>query len=127
MVALLQRPTLVLNRNWQPVGVVSVARSLTLVAAERARFVDPADFQQYTWEDWARFIPADDELFVQSVTFRMRIPEVITLTRYDRVPANIVTFSRRNIYKRDHTCQYCGIQPGTEDGPADQNSAGLAR
>lgn len=116
MVALLQRPTLVLNRNWQPVGVVSVARSLTLVAAERARFVDPADFQQYTWDDWSRFIPGEGELFVQSVTFRMRVPEVITLTRYDRVPANIVTFSRRNIYKRDHhTCQYCGIQPGTEE------------
>ena len=35
MVAMLTRPTLVLNRNWQPVGVASVARSLTLVAAER--------------------------------------------------------------------------------------------
>lgn len=116
MVALLQRPTLVLNRNWQPVGVVSVARSLTLVAAERARIVDPADYQQYTWQDWARFIPMDDEPFVQAVTFRMRIPEVITLSHYDRVPANIVTFSRRNIYKRDHyTCQYCGEQPGSEE------------
>lgn len=116
MVALMQRPTLVLNRNWQPVGVVSVARSLTLVAAERARFVDPADYQQYTWENWARLIPPSDEPFVQAVTFRMRVPEVITLIHYDRVPANVVTFSRRNIYKRDHfTCQYCGVQPGSEE------------
>lgn len=112
----MQRPTLVLNRNWQPVGVVSVARSLTLVAAERARFVDPADYQQYTWENWARLIPPSDEPFVQAVTFRMRVPEVITLIHYDRVPANVVTFSRRNIYKRDHfTCQYCGVQPGSEE------------
>ena len=42
VVAMLSRQTLVLNRNWQPVGVASVARSLTLVAAERARIVDPA-------------------------------------------------------------------------------------
>jgi hypothetical protein len=95
VVVMLTRPTLVLNRNWQPVGVASVARSLTLVAAERARIVDPTDFQQYTWADWARLIPAAEEPFVQSVTFRIRVPEVITLTDYDRVPTNAVTFSRR--------------------------------
>lgn len=116
MVETLTRQTLVLNRNWQPVGVASVARTLTLVAAERARFVDPTDFQQYNWADWAKLIPKDDEPFVQSVTFRIRVPEVITLTEYDQVPVNSVTFSRRNIYKRDHyTCQYCGSQPGSEE------------
>ena len=112
VVAMLSRQTLVLNRNWQPVGVASVARSLTLVAAERARIVDPIDFQLYNWGDWAKLIPQEDELFVQSVTFRIRVPEVITLTEYDRVPTNAVTFSRRNIYKRDRfTCQYCGANP----------------
>jgi 5-methylcytosine-specific restriction endonuclease McrA len=112
----LQRPTLVLNRNWQPVGVASVARSLTLVAAERARIVDPADYQQYTWADWAKLIPQTDEPFVQAVTFRLRVPEVITLTEYDRVPRNVVAFSRRNIYQRDrYTCQYCHRQLRSED------------
>ena len=116
MVATLTRPTLVLNRVWQPVGVATVARALTLVAAERARIVDPGDFQQYTWENWAELVPEMDEPFVQSVTFRLRVPEVITLTKYDRVPKNAVTFSRRNIYKRDHyICQYCGAQPGSEE------------
>jgi 5-methylcytosine-specific restriction endonuclease McrA len=116
VVTTLTRPTLVLNRIWQPVGVASVARSLTLVAAERARIVDPMDFQQYTWADWAKLIPHEDEPFVQAVKFRLRVPEVITLTEYDRMPTNAVTFSRRNIHKRDrHTCQYCGGQPGSED------------
>lgn len=116
MIAVLQRPTLVLNRNWQAVGVVPVTRSLTLVSSDRARVVDPHDFQQYNWADWAQLRPSADEPFIQSVTFRMRIPEVITLTYYDRVPTNVVTFSRRNIYKRDrYTCQYCGVQPGSEE------------
>ncbi len=67
VVTILTRPTLVLNRIWQPVGVASVARSLTLVAAERARIVDPTDFQQYTWADWAKLVPQEDEPFVQSL------------------------------------------------------------
>ena len=46
----------------------------------------------------------------------MRVPEVVTLTRYDRYREAVVTFSRRNILKRDHaTCQYCGVQPGSEE------------
>lgn len=78
--------------------------------------VDPADYQAYTWEDWSRLRPRDGERFVQAVRFRLRVPEVVTLTGYDRLPTTAVTFSRRNIFKRDRfTCQYCGRQPGSEE------------
>ena len=52
--SVLQRPTLVLNRNWQPVNVATVARALVLVWNESARVVDPQDYQLYTWADWSR-------------------------------------------------------------------------
>ena len=113
---MLQRPTLVLNRNWQAVGVAPVARSLVLVWNDKARVVDPADYQQYAWEDWAKLSPRDGEPYIQSVRVRLRVPEVVTLVRYDRLPAAAVTFSRRNVFKRDRfTCQYCGTQPGSEE------------
>jgi 5-methylcytosine-specific restriction endonuclease McrA len=116
MQSVLQRPTLVLNRNWQPVRVATVARALVLLWNEAARVVDPADFQQYTWTDWAKLRPRDGEPFIQAVRFRLRVPEVMSLVRYDRVPVAAVAFTRRNIFKRDRfTCQYCGIQPGTEE------------
>ncbi|ADV61675.1 HNH endonuclease [Isosphaera pallida ATCC 43644] len=111
----LDRPTLVLNRHWQPVNVASVARCLVMVYNESARIVDPDDFRLYTWEDWARLTPRDDEPSIRCVNFRLKVPEVITLTRYDKYRENTVTFSRRNIFKRDHgTCQYCGCKPGSE-------------
>lgn len=114
--SVLERPTLILNRNWQPVNVATVARSLTMVWNESARIVDPDDFRLYQWADWARLIPRDGEPFLQAVTFRMRVPEVVTLTRYDRPRNTAVPFSRRNLFKRDHsTCQYCHHRPGSAE------------
>jgi len=114
--SVLQRPALVLNRNWQPVNVATVARALILVWNETARVVDPASYQLYSWSDWSKLRPRDGEDFIQAVRLRLRVPEVVALAKYDRVPAATVTFSRRNIFKRDHyTCQYCGDQPGSEE------------
>lgn len=112
----LNRPTLVLNRNWQPVGVASVARAVIMVWNDTAHVVDPDDYRLYTWSDWEKLEPSDRDICIHTVNSRLRVPEVVALTRYDRVPVNSVTFSRRNIFKRDRfTCQYCGIQPGTEE------------
>ena len=114
--SMLDRPTLMLNRNWQPVGVAPVRRSLVLLWNGTARVVDPADYQLYTWADWAAMAPRDGEPMVRTVRQPIRVPEVLSLITYDRVPTNSVTFSRRNIFKRDrYTCQYCGNQPGPEE------------
>jgi 5-methylcytosine-specific restriction endonuclease McrA len=46
----------------------------------------------------------------------VRIPRVVVLVAYDRVPRRNVRFSRRNIFVRDrNTCQYCGkLFPSSE-------------
>jgi 5-methylcytosine-specific restriction endonuclease McrA len=83
---------------------------------DTAKIVDPRDYQLYDWQDWSRMVPDRDELFIQSARQRVRVPEVIALTRYDALPKRKVTFSRRNVFKRDKMmCQYCGKRPGTED------------
>jgi len=113
---ILNRPTLVLNRSWQPVHVANVARALVMLWNETARVVDPSDYQTYDWHDWSKLGVADGEPFVQAVRFRLRVPEVVTLVHFDRMPNSTVTFSRRNIFKRDrYTCQYCGKQPGGDE------------
>ena len=71
----LQRPTLVLNRNWQPVNVATVARALVLLLRQTARVVDPSDYQLYDWADWARLEPAEGEPFVRGVRLRLRTGE----------------------------------------------------
>ena len=113
---MLGRPTLILNRNWQPVNVATVARALVLVWNEAARVANPDDFQLYTWQDWSRIAPRDGDAFIQAVRLRLRVPEVIVLAEYDRLPSAAVSFSRRNVFKRDlWSCQYCGVRPGGEE------------
>src|SRR5687767_12747871 len=63
----LQRPTLVLNRNWQPVNVATVARALVLLWNEAARVVDPEDYQLYTCADWSQMTPRAGDAFIQAV------------------------------------------------------------
>ncbi|HSG72141.1 MAG TPA: HNH endonuclease [Planctomycetaceae bacterium] len=116
MTAILERPTLILNRNWQPVGVASVARALVKVWNENAVIVDPADYRTYAWEDWASLAPTEGDPVIRTQHLRLRVPEVVVMTNYDKVPTYVVTFSRRNLFKRDgYECQYCARRPGSEE------------
>ena len=111
----LDLPTLVLNRQWQPVHVTTVARSLILLWNDAARVVDPEEYRLFSWSDWALRRPSDGEPCIRSARLRLPVPEIITLAHFDRLPNTAVTFSRRNVAKRDHyVCQYCGDQPGWE-------------
>ena len=112
----LDRPTLVLNRNWQPVRVASAARCLIMLWNGTAKVVDPEDYSLYSWEDWSRIAPEGDELFIQTVRTQICVPQVVVLQKYDKVPSQVVTFSRRNLFRRDQQqCQYCGTKPKTSE------------
>jgi len=49
------------------------------------------------------------ERILRGVTFALRLPAVIRLTRYVSRKTPLVKFSRQNLYVRDSgRCQYCG-------------------
>jgi 5-methylcytosine-specific restriction endonuclease McrA len=114
-VNVLELPTLVLNRHWQPIHVTTVVRALVLLWNDAARAVEPEEYRLYAWDDWAALEAPAVGPCIRAARLRLRVPEVVSLTHYDRLPSAAVTFSRRNVAKRDHyTCQYCGAQPGGE-------------
>jgi len=108
------RSTLVLNRSWLAVQICSVKRALSLVYQGHAKVVD-GDFQSYDFEDWSqvsRQMIYDPEDFICSPSLKIKIPKVIVLLLYDKLPRRMVKFSRKNIFERDNfTCQYCGKKP----------------
>ena len=123
MVATANRKVLVLNKCWTPVAVVPMHRAVTLLFSEykngepKAKIIDPTtDFATYTWADWSALKPKEGEAFIQGVNAVFRVPEVLLLSKYDKMPQQRVHFSRRTIYRRDgNRCQYCGCRPGTEE------------
>ena len=113
MSSFLNTQVLVLNRLWQAVNVCTARRALTLLFEGRAQaVVNHADgsFQTYSfreWQDFSRQKPHTDS--VRTISFRIRIPRVILLLVFDRLPKKEVKFTRHNIFERDkNTCQYCG-------------------
>ena len=77
------------------------------------------EYRTYNFEDWrevSQLIQHHPSGFVTTPTFRIAIPEVIVLQRYDRMPVGEVKFTRRNIYEHyNHRCCYCGHKFGTSD------------
>ena len=107
--------TLVLNRSWMAIQVCSVKRAINLLYQGHAKVLDD-ECQAYNFDDWSevsqQMVEIDSAEFICSPTVKIRIPRVIVLMLYDRLPQRQVSFSRKNIFERDnYTCQYCGKQP----------------
>ena len=99
---------LMLNRSYLPIHVTSVRRAFSLLYLGIAKVVNE-QYQTFDFERWSALRVPLDEDSVGMVDRAIRIPRVILLVRYDRVPRRQVRFSRVNIYARDKsTCQYCG-------------------
>jgi len=124
MSAVANRKVLVLNRGWNPIAVVSLERAMCLIVGTvqgtdepKARIIDPnQDFRLFSWADWSKLKAAEGEQVIRSAKDNFRIPEIILLSRYNKLPQQRVHFSRRTIYRRDgNQCQYCGCKPGTSE------------
>ncbi len=111
----LNQPVLVLNRLWQAVNVCSVRRAMSLLFEGHAQVVfghGDGEFKTYGFGEWRDFsvrsqLPEDEA--VCTVSFRIRVPRVILLLAFDRLPKKEVKFTRHNLFERDkNTCQYCG-------------------
>jgi 5-methylcytosine-specific restriction endonuclease McrA len=112
----INEPTLLINKCWTPIDVISVRDALSKAYTDDARIVDINDYSSYSWSEWSKITPKNDEKYLKCVNFSIKIPNIIVLTNYADRPPLQVPCSRRNIFRRDdNTCQYCGSKPGLEN------------
>jgi 5-methylcytosine-specific restriction endonuclease McrA len=88
---LLQEPVLVLNATYEPINVTAVRRALVLILKGVAATEE------------------EDGSFIHAARLAVRIPSVIRLLEFRRIPYQTRALSRKNLLLRDrYTCQFCG-------------------
>ena len=108
-VILLNSKVLILNRGFLPVHITSLRRAFPLLYQGLAQAVDE-QYQTFDFHSWSALSLSVHDESIGLVGRAIRVPRVILLLTYDRVPKRHVRFSRFNVYARDrNTCQYCGV------------------
>jgi 5-methylcytosine-specific restriction endonuclease McrA len=86
----LHKPVLVLNASYEPINICAARRALVLVLKGVASAEEHST------------------VAVHSSRQSLRLPSVIRLLEYRRIPHQTRALSRKNILMRDrYTCQYC--------------------
>ena len=63
----------------------------------------------FDFESWQALSEETHSDCIGTSAGALKIPRILVLQAYNRIPVGKVRFSRRNIYARDNsTCQYCG-------------------
>src|SRR3954468_15924155 len=84
-------PVLVLNASYEPINVCAARRAIVLVLKGVAMAEE------------------ENGHFLHAARLALRVPSVIRLLEYRRIPHQTRALSRKNILLRDrNTCQYCG-------------------
>lgn len=107
-------------KTWEPMHIKSVRNAIKDVAKGIAEILDD-DNNTYDWELWTLMEPGIDEPTIHTTRQRIRVPEIIVLTKPGgKRKFRDIKLTRKNIFLRDcYECQYCGktitLNSGTVD------------
>src|SRR5262249_4057694 len=125
--SVLNTKVLVLNRSYLPIHVTSVKRAFVLLYQDVARAVDE-QYRTFDFDSWSELSVSIEHDSIGLVSRVVRVPRVILLLAFDRVPKRHVRFSRYNIYARDgNTCQYCANRLARDPQPRPPGAAATGR
>ncbi len=123
----LESSVLVLNKFFAAVHVVNAKRAFAMLCKENAEVVsiDDGQYNSHNFTSWvdvsafkAECELPDGERYESIKTFSLeiRVPKIIRLVVYDKLPKATVKFNRKNIFARDKSrCQYCGKKVPTSE------------
>ncbi len=114
---------LVLNRNWQAIHVRTPAEAFCQMATNVATAleIEGEDFiRPVKWEDWIRLPIRPQDNAVMTPRGPVRMPTVIVLANFAKVPRKRPKLSARTVRERDgNRCQYTGKVLKWEEGNID--------
>ncbi len=123
----LESSVLVLNKFFAAVHVVNAKKAFAMLFKESAEVVsvDDGQYNSYDFTSWvdvsafkAEYEVSEKEQYESIKTFSLeiRVPKIIRLVVYDKLPKASIKFNRKNIFARDkNKCQYCGKKVPTSE------------
>jgi len=118
--AALESSVLVLNKFFTAVHIVNAKRAFALLFKESAEVVsiDNGQYNSYNFSSWLdvslykeEYGLSDDDAheWIKTFSLEIKVPKIIRLLIYDKLPKANIKFNRKNIFARDENrCQYCG-------------------
>jgi 5-methylcytosine-specific restriction endonuclease McrA len=114
---------LVLNRNWQAIDVKTPAQAFCMMANGNATALDivaAGEMRPVRWTEWLGLIVREEDHAVRTVRGLVRVPTVLVLARYNKVPKRRPKLSAKGIWERDGgKCQYTGRKLAPHEGNID--------
>lgn len=107
---MLNQRALVLNKHWVPIATIATRQALVMLCRSTAQVICPDSYQVFDLENWIR-VSADNprsDKIVATPRVALHLPEVIILRNFGGIPRRQISFTRKNLYRRDnYSCQYC--------------------
>ena len=114
---------LVLNRNWQAINTTTPAMAFCQMSTDVATGLDIQGTDYMTpvkWADWLKLLVREDDASVGTASGPIRVPTIIVLAKFSRVPMTRPSMNARNIWQRDNgRCQYTGRRLAPGEGNID--------
>jgi 5-methylcytosine-specific restriction endonuclease McrA len=114
---------LVLNRNWQAIGVKTPMEAFSMIAGGAATALDietGGHIRPVTWNEWLTLPVREGDNVIGTVKGPVRVPSVLVLAKFDKVPKKHPKFGARGIWERDGgVCQYTGRKLRPHEGNID--------
>lgn len=114
---------LVLNRNWQAIGVKTPADTIGMLMTDAATALyidDESVMVPIKWIDWVKLPISEKDLTIKTVKGPIKVPKVIVLCKFGKVPKKRPRFSSKNIWIREQgKCAYTGKKLNPEEGNID--------
>ena len=99
----MKKQVLLLNQDNTPLNIITIGKAYKLIARDKVWGDDNNEFYE-----------------VVSVSKIVKIPKVLILKYYVKLPYKKASASRQNILRRDQfCCQYCGIELNSKDATVD--------
>jgi len=114
---------LVLNKNWQAINVNTPADALASMYTGSAIGLDVKGVDNMIplkWNEWINLPVNDNDLFVKTINGKIKIPKIIILCNYNKVPKKRPKFTMNGVWSRDNgVCQYTGKKLKQNEGNID--------